>query len=137
MTDYSVMLVEDAGIVARDIDQTVSQAGFEVPWKFSSAEEALDWIKQEQPDLILMDIQLSGDMDGIEATRQITKSYDIPVVFLTAYSNKETIDQVRETDALAYLIKPLEKNDLLSIIEWLKENQSGKKPELERGDFLT
>lgn len=136
MSDYSVMLVEDAGIVARDIDQTVSQAGFDVPWKFSSAEEALEWIEKETPDLILMDIQLSGEKDGIQATREITETHDIPIVFLTAYSNKETIDQVRETDALAYLIKPLEKDDLLSIIEWLKNDQSGDKPELERGDFL-
>ncbi|MFB6344419.1 MAG: response regulator [bacterium] len=136
MPDYSVMLVEDAGIVARDIDQTVSQAGFDVPWKFSSAEEALDWIKKETPDLILMDIQLSGEMDGIEATHEITENWDIPVVFLTAYSNKETIDQVRETGAIAYLIKPLEKEDLLSIIEWLKNEQTGEKPSLERGDFL-
>jgi CheY-like chemotaxis protein len=136
MANFSVMLVEDAGIVANDIDQTVKDAGLEVPWKFSSGESALDELESVSPDLVLMDIQLSGDIDGIETTRRILESYSIPVVFLTAYSNPETLERARETGALAYLVKPLDKSDLLSLIEWIKSGQEGSEPEMDRGELL-
>jgi len=136
MPAFSVMLVEDAGIVANDIDQTVSEAGFDMAWKFSSGEQALEELEESSPDLILMDIQLSGEMDGIEATRQLREQYDIPVVFLTAYSNPDTIQRAGDTGAVAYLVKPLDKEDLISIINWIKSGQSEEKPAIERGEML-
>lgn len=136
MEDFHVVLVEDAGIVANDIDQTITEAGFRMVDKFSSGEEALDQLDSTQTDLVLMDIQLSGDLDGIETTEKIEKSYSIPIVFLTAYSNPETIERARRTGAVAYLVKPLDKEDLDSIIRWIQSGKEGSAPTIERGEML-
>lgn len=135
MSRFNVVLVEDAGIVANDIDQTVSEAGFDMSHKFSSGEEVLETFEELDADLVLMDIQLSGEMDGIETTRTLQEKYSVPVVFLTAYSNPETIDRARETDAAAYLVKPLDKDDLVAIIHWIQAG-NGTKPTIERGEML-
>lgn len=132
-----MMLVEDAGIVANDIDQTVDEAGFNIDSKFSSGEEALEELKASAPDLVLMDIQLSGEKDGIDITHEIDDNYNIPVIYLTAYSNPDTIERAKETDALAYLVKPLDKDDLIEIIGWIKSGQEEPEPEIERGELLT
>jgi len=136
MEDFNVVLVEDAGIVANDIDQTITEAGFRMVDKFSSGEQALEQLDEANPDLVLMDIQLSGELDGIETTEKIEESYSVPVVFLTAYSNPDTIERARETGAVAYLVKPLDKDDLDSIIHWIQSGKEGASPKIERGEML-
>lgn len=135
MSKFNVVLVEDAGIVANDIDQTVSDAGFRMEHKFSAGEDVLEEFEGLDADLVLMDIQLSGEMDGIETTSTLQERYSVPVVFLTAYSNPETIDRARETGAAAYLVKPLDKDDLVAIINWIQSGD-GTKPTIERGEML-
>lgn len=137
MSDFNVMLIEDAGIVANDIGETVKSAGFQLEWKFSSAEEALEVLETSVPELILMDIELSGEIDGIEATERIHETFDVPIVFLTAYSNPETIERATNTDAVAYLVKPLEKSDLVSLIEWIRSDRTTSLPDIERGELLS
>ncbi len=136
MDDFNVVLVEDAGIVANDIDQTITEAGFRMVDKFSSGEQALEALDSTGADLVLMDIQLSGELDGIETTEKIEESNTVPIVFLTAYSNPETIERARRTDAVAYLVKPLDKDDLGSIIQWIQSDQEGATPSIERGEML-
>jgi DNA-binding NarL/FixJ family response regulator len=136
MEDFNVVLVEDAGIVANDIDQTITEAGFRMVDKFSSGEQALEQLDEADPDLVLMDIQLSGELDGIETTEKIEESYSVPVIFLTAYSNPDTIERARETGAVAYLVKPLDKDDLDSIIHWIQSGKEGASPKIERGEML-
>lgn len=136
MEDFNVVLVEDAGIVANDIDQTITEAGFRMVDKFSSGEQALEQLDEANPDLVLMDIQLSGELDGIETTEKIEEGYSVPVVFLTAYSNPDTIERARETGAVAYLVKPLDKDDLDSIIRWIQSGKEGASPNIERGEML-
>jgi DNA-binding NarL/FixJ family response regulator len=136
MEDFNVVLVEDAGIVANDIDQTITEAGFRMVDKFSSGEQALEQLDEADPDLVLMDIQLSGELDGIETTEKIEESYSVPVIFLTAYSNPDTIERARETGAVAYLVKPLDKDDLDSIIRWIQSGEEGASPNIERGEML-
>lgn len=136
MTVSTMMLVEDSGILVSDIQQTLSDESIEISPVVSSGEEALEAVRDDPPDLILMDIKLNGDMDGVEATIRIHEETNIPVIYLTAYSNEKYIDRVRESSALAFLVKPLQKADLIQIINWLEQGKPTPPPELDRGEFL-
>jgi len=135
MSEVNVMLVEDSGILVGDIRETL-EGEVNIPWVFASGEEAIDRFEDISPDLILMDIKLDGPMDGVETTQKIRETSDVPIVYLTAYSNEQYLDRVRESDALAFLIKPVEKEDLRRILEWVQADRPESKPKLERGTFL-
>ncbi|MGE4394739.1 MAG: methanogen output domain 1-containing protein [Methanobacteriales archaeon] len=112
-----MLIVEDESIVALDIKHRAELLGYEVVGIASSGEEALKLIKEKKPDLVLMDIVLKGEMDGIEAAEVIKRDYNIPVVYLTAHSDKETLDRAKQTEPFGYLIKPFEDRELHSAIE--------------------
>lgn len=113
----SIMIVEDEGIVAKDIETSLADLGYTISGVLSSGEEALAAVGKLKPDLILMDIMLQGKLDGVEAARQIMADSGIPVIFLTAYSDESTISRARETNAYGYLLKPFEERELRSTIE--------------------
>jgi len=131
-----VMLVEDSGILVNDIQETLESEDVDISWIHSSGEDALEQLKDVQPDLVLMDIKLDGDIDGVETTNRIRNQFDIPVVYLTAYSNEKYMERVRNSDALAFLVKPLEKVDLRRIVDWMNDGGSEPVPSLKRGEFL-
>jgi CheY-like chemotaxis protein len=110
------MLVEDELITALDIQRMLEKVGYNVPATISSGEEAVEKVKQIKPDLIIMDIFLSDDMDGIEATALIERQVDIPVIFLTANADSTTIKRADRLKHYGYLIKPIRQGDLDSII---------------------
>lgn len=117
MSTLRIMVVEDQAIVAKDIKATLESLGYEVPAVAHTGEDAVQKVAQTSPDLILMDINLRGEMDGIQAAGQIHEKADIPVIFLTAYSDQATLDRAKLTSPMAYLIKPFEESELRTAIE--------------------
>ena len=122
MTDLTkpaskILVVEDEGIIALDIKTSLMEAGYGVAAIVVSGEEAVKSAVIYQPDLILMDIRLHGAIDGIEAARQIRMQSNVPIVFLTAYTDRDTLNRAKATDPFGYLIKPFDEHNLIITIE--------------------
>lgn len=116
-TATRILLVEDEGIIARDIQGILRKLGYAVAGHAISGEEAVYKAATLQPDLILMDIRLDGDMDGVEAARRIRLESGIPVIFVTAHSDPATLERAKITDPFGYVVKPLVERDLRMAIE--------------------
>jgi two-component system cell cycle sensor histidine kinase/response regulator CckA len=117
MKKKKVMIVEDEAIIALQIKSDLEQMGHTVTGTYRSGEEALARIGVEGPELILMDIRLQGQMDGIETAERIYKEYDIPVIFLTAHSEEAIIERATETGPYGYLLKPANAQELQIAIQ--------------------
>lgn len=112
-----ILIVEDEAIVAEDLEMAITDIGYEVVGRASRADDAVNMALELKPDLILMDIVLRGEKNGIEASREIKEKTTIPVLFLTAYSNLELIDAAKSTEPYAYIVKPFRERQLLASIE--------------------
>ena len=112
-----LLVVEDEPIVSLDIKKRLEVLGYGKPLLASSGEEAVRVALAEQPALILMDIMLEGDMDGIDAAALIREQYNIPVIYLTAYADEETLQRAKITEPFGYIIKPFEDRELQTCIE--------------------
>jgi PAS domain S-box-containing protein len=112
-----VLIVDDEVVVAEDIRRQLRSFGYTVVGVASSGSDAIRLGGEHRPDLILMDIKLKGSMDGIETARSIQARFDIPVIYLTAFSDEETLERARRTLPLAYLIKPFVSTDLRAAVE--------------------
>jgi len=119
MTDYmiKILIVEDERIVAEDIESSLIARGYETTAIVSSGEAALKAVEAEKPDVILMDIVISGQWSGIETSAIIKKKYGIPVVFVTAYADESTLEKAKLTEPFGYLVKPFNEKDIKSAIE--------------------
>lgn len=113
----SILLVEDNMIVAYDMKERLEQLGYTVQGIVASGEEAVTAVTRQEPSLILMDIFLDGHMDGIEAARTILKSTHLPIIFLTAHDDEETLGRAKITESFGYIIKPAKSRDLHVTIE--------------------
>lgn len=111
-----ILIVEDESIVALDIQNRLRRLGYLAPAFVASGEAAIAKTAELQPDLILMDIKLRGDMDGIEAARRIRDEFGTPVVYLTAFADEATLQRAKETEPLGYLVKPFEERELLATV---------------------
>ncbi|MBZ2164633.1 PAS domain S-box protein [Methanobacterium spitsbergense] len=116
MSEIKILLVEDESIEALDIKRTLESFGYEVPYVASSGEEAVEKALEIMPDLILMDVILKGDSDGIEAVTKI-KDLNIPVIYLTAHSEESTIERAKLTEPYGYIIKPYDRTEIKYAIE--------------------
>ncbi len=112
-----MLIVEDEAIVAEDIRNSLQGLGYTISAVVSSGKEAIAKIEEDRPDLVLMDIVLKGDMDGIEAASQIHSSFNIPVVYLTAFTDEKTLERAKLTEPFGYIVKPFDDRELHSIIE--------------------
>lgn len=112
-----MLVVEDESIVATDIAETLRQLGYTVLDTCFSGEEAIEACRRELPDVILMDIQLRGSVDGVEAVRQIHEQWSIPVIYLTAYSDDTVLRRAKVTQPYGYITKPFNSRELRSSIE--------------------
>ncbi len=112
-----VLVVEDESIVALDIERGLKRIGYGVAGIADTGRDAIRLADKMRPDLVLMDIQLKGDMDGIEAAQEIRRQFNIPVIFLTAYSDEATLQKAKLTEPFGYLLKPFEETELRSAIE--------------------
>ncbi|MGO9121357.1 MAG: sigma 54-interacting transcriptional regulator [Desulfomonilaceae bacterium] len=112
-----VLVVEDERLVANALARNLEALGYEVVSNVASGEEALAKADETRPDLVLMDIRLEGDMDGIEAAGLITSRFDIPVIFVTAYADRNVLAKAKMAEPYGYLIKPVSKRELHSAAE--------------------
>ncbi|HSE83282.1 MAG TPA: response regulator [Thermodesulfobacteriota bacterium] len=117
MKTAQIMVVEDEGIVAQDIEMTLQSLGYLVPYVASNADEAIAKAEEIRPDLILMDIVMPGERDGVEAAEEIKNRLDIPVIYLTAYTDDETLQRAKITEPFGYILKPFQKRELYTQIE--------------------
>ena len=124
MTDKSsteprikILVVEDELIIAKGIENRLTAMGYSVSGTVTSGEEALVKAIETSPDLVIMDIHLQGDMDGVEAARKIRTIADIPVIYLTAYTDPDSLGRAKLTDPFGYIVKPFQDHTLKSAIE--------------------
>jgi PAS domain S-box-containing protein len=113
----SILVVEDEKIVAADIQSTLTSLGYSVPLVVSSGEEAVRRVLEIRPDLVLMDIMLDGQMDGVQAARVMRQRFSVPVVFLTAYADSDSLSRARASDPFGYVVKPFSEKELRTTIE--------------------
>ncbi len=124
MASATILVVEDERITAEDIRAGLEFAGYKVPIICAAGEDAVQQAGRLEPDLVLMDIKLEGEMDGIEAAAKIRKQYDIPVIYLTAFSDEKTVERAKLTEPSGFLVKgqgmlskPFEESELHAAIE--------------------
>jgi PAS domain S-box-containing protein len=112
-----IMVVEDEGVVAMQIAETLKGLGYDVPVIAMTGEEAVSKLLETEPDLVLMDIHLRGGVSGIDAAHRIRQRLDVPIVYLTAFSDSETLDQAQLTEPYGYVLKPFEEKSLHAILQ--------------------
>jgi two-component system, sensor histidine kinase and response regulator len=117
MTPAKILIVEDDHIVARDIEQQLARIGHTVVGITTEGESAVQLVLETSPDLVLMDIRLDGEMDGIDAAQKIRETVQIPVIYLTAYADDQTLSRARLTEPFGYILKPFEDSQLRTAIE--------------------
>jgi len=116
MTQASILVVEDENIVNLSLCAILELQGYRVAGSAATGEDALRKVEQARPDLVLMDIHLAGRLDGAEAARLIRQRFNVPVVFLTAYSDSETLQRARQAEPFGFIVKPFKEQDLNTAI---------------------
>jgi two-component system, OmpR family, response regulator len=114
MKEVNILIVEDVSITALEIKKSLMQMGYSVTDIASSYEDALQSIKRKKPDIILLDIDLKGEKNGIELAKTICKNDSIPFIYLTSDDNDDTMREASKTDPAAYLMKPFRREELKS-----------------------
>jgi len=117
MSNKKILVVEDESIIAEDIADSLTALGYQVTGIVYSGEEALQSAAEVRPDLVLMDVNLQGEIDGIAAAEQIRSRFQIPVVYLTAYADENTLRRVNATKPFGYIVKPFEEKNLHTTIQ--------------------
>jgi PAS domain S-box-containing protein len=112
-----LLVVEDERVVAKDLQRTLISFGYDVPLTVASAEDAIRAAAERCPDLVLMDIRIKGDIDGVAAAELLRSRFDVPVVYLTAYADDATIERAQRTEPHAYLLKPVKADELRSAVQ--------------------
>lgn len=116
MDKVNIGVLEDEGIVAMDLKRSLVSLGYDVAFVVDSAEKALELLNKDKVDIILMDIMLKGSLNGIEAAKIIKQIYHIPILFLTAFEDEETLAKAVEVSSYGYLIKPFDNRGLNDFI---------------------
>ena len=111
-----VVIAEDEAIIRLDLKETLEEEGYEVVGETGRGDEAVELVKQHQPDLAILDVKMPG-MDGLEAASAITADKQAAVLILTAFSQRDLIEKARDAGALAYLVKPFQKSELIPAVE--------------------
>ncbi|MFO8028969.1 MAG: response regulator [Cyclonatronaceae bacterium] len=115
-----ILIVEDDLILSLLLEKHLQKMGFEIAAKVNNGEDAVGTIRHEKPDLVLMDIKLLGEMDGVEATRRVREFSEVPVLYLTGNSDETTKKRALATNPVAYMVKPVDmsrlKNTILNVL---------------------
>ena len=117
MGEVQVLIIEDEAIVSMDLRYKLEALGYSVIAEISSGEKAVDAVSELRPDMVLMDISLSGEMDGIDAAAQIRDQFGVPVVYITAYVGGDTLERAELTEPSGYLLKPFDDAELQAVVE--------------------
>ena len=135
-----ILIVEDEPIIAADIESTLLSQGYDVAGIAYSAVQALDMIVNRSPDMVLLDIAIKGDMDGVSIAHLLRKKYFLPFIYLTSFSDKETLEKVKPTLPYGYIVKPFKDRDLLAAIELAlyrhAQEQSNSELTLEKAESI-
>jgi DNA-binding LytR/AlgR family response regulator len=126
MPGIKIVLVEDDWIIAKEIAYSLQDFGFEVMGTYDTGEEALKAIAQHQPNIVLLDISLAGELSGIDIAKKL-KEEKVPFIFLTALADAETINQAKLAEPYAYLVKPVKPESLYSTIEITLHNAQSRR----------
>ena len=116
-TELRALIIEDETLIAEELRERLSRLGITVIAAVSSGEEGVEIATRERPDLVLMDIRLSGDKDGVQAAKEIRERVDVSIVYLTAHSDRLTIERANRTDHDGFILKPFLRRELQSTIE--------------------
>ena len=129
-----VLVVEDESLVALDIRRTLVRIGYDVVGAVATGEDAIRATAELAPDVVLMDIHLRGEIDGVEAVERILRGRDLPVVYLTAHADAPTVERARRTRPFGYVLKPFEERELQVAIEMacFRHEMEGRLRESER-----
>jgi len=129
-----ILIAEDEAIVAIALDRALRQMRYSVTGIADTGEEAIRLAQERRPNLVLMDIKLKGDMDGVQAAAQIQARYDVPVVYLTAYADEQMLQRASQTAVYGYILKPFQERELKVAIEMAvhKHNMERRLKERER-----
>ena len=111
-----IVIAEDEAIIRLDLRELLEEEGYEVVGEAGRGDHAVELVAQLVPDVVILDVKMPG-MDGIEAARQIAESASCAILMLTAFSQREIVEQARDAGALAYLVKPFQKSDVVPAIE--------------------
>ncbi|MCK4811653.1 MAG: response regulator [Methanosarcinales archaeon] len=131
-----ILIVEDEAVVAENLEMAITDGGYEVVGRADNADDAVNAASELKPDLILMDIVLSGKKNGIDASYEIKEKLDIPVIFLTAYSDFKFVDKAKNTEPYAYIVKPFQEGQLFASIEMaLYKSQIAKRLKASEAKF--
>jgi DNA-binding LytR/AlgR family response regulator len=132
----NILVTEDESIVRKDIERCLINLGYNVIASADNGEDAIELALKHKPDLALMDIMIKGDMNGIAAAEEIKRNLDIPVVFLTAYADENTLNEAKLAEPHGYILKPFKDVDIQTAIE-MALHKHGKEQELKlESDFL-
>jgi response regulator NasT len=111
-----VLIAEDEALIRLDLKEMLQEAGYEVVGEAADGQQAIDLTEEHRPDLVILDVKMPG-LDGISAAEQIVGAGTAPVIMLTAFSQRELVERAAEAGAMAYLVKPFDKSDLIPAIE--------------------
>lgn len=136
MSKTNVLVVEDENIVSKDIQHSLKKLGYNVVGAASTGEKAITLAHEHKPDVVLMDIMLKGDMNGIETASKIKESLNIPVIYLTAYADEATLSKAKVTEPYGYIIKPFKEIDLHTSIEMALYKHGKESEVLKERDLL-
>jgi CheY-like chemotaxis protein len=127
-----ILVVEDDSIIAFTIQNLLKQFGYETVGRASTGEDAIEKAKELRPDLVLMDIHLKGPIDGIQAAETVYGVYNIPVIYLTAFSDEKTLERAQKTSPFGYIVKPFTDDNLRTTIRMalLKDRSDKEKKRL-------
>lgn len=136
MAKTNVLVVEDESIVSKDIQHSLKKLGYNVVGSSSTGEKAIDLALDLKPDVVLMDIMLKGELTGIEASEEIRKTLNIPVIYLTAYADEATLEKAKVTEPHGYIIKPFKEIDIHTSIEMALYKHQKEAEVLKERDLL-
>jgi len=117
MVEKSILLVEDDDIIARVADWRLKNLGYSVCGRATTGSEAMELVGKHKPDIVLMDINLKGDIDGIETAGMIKRDFNIPVIYVTSHSDGITLERAKATNPDGFIVKPFDDTDLRVAIE--------------------
>jgi DNA-binding NarL/FixJ family response regulator len=117
MSEIQILIVEDEPMIAEDLADICKELGYEVFETALTAGQAMVKLKTEKPDIVLLDVNLEDDIDGIQIAEYINEHLKCPFIFITSYADDVTIDRAKRTKPMGYIVKPFRKQDLFSAIE--------------------
>lgn len=136
MNMANIIVVEDESIVSKDIQQSLKKLGYNVVGAAASGEKAIELVDELLPDLVFMDIMLKGKMSGIEAAEIIKEKHSIPIIYLTAYADENTLSKAKITEPYGYIIKPFKEVDIHTSIEMALYKHEKTQQVIKERDFL-